>query len=254
MACYFLLQGIFPIQGSNPCVLHWQGDSLPLCHLGSSQGWNGGCETCLTLPDPLWVDGLVQMGLHWLFLSVPSGPVTGFHLSIAKWKFLQVFERLLNFCTFSVVMIFFPSFVFTHFSCGMFRYIQDNEPTPCVCYLVSITISDILISHIPPTFPLLLLEFLMQIPCIMLLVSYIEPYKIANVGQNLELQNRNFILFNLTLYCFSLKETPYTYQTIFLTPREDLPPNVQVHLITYQLYFSPEACLPLFLNSSHSGV
>ena len=35
---YFLLQGIFPNQGSNPCLLHllyWQVDSLPLYHLGS---------------------------------------------------------------------------------------------------------------------------------------------------------------------------------------------------------------------------
>ena len=33
----FLLQGIFPTQESNPsllCLLHWQVDSLPLCHLG----------------------------------------------------------------------------------------------------------------------------------------------------------------------------------------------------------------------------
>ena len=52
---HFLLQGIFPIQGSNPCLLHWQADSLPLCHLGRCQGWNGGWETSLTLPDPLWV-------------------------------------------------------------------------------------------------------------------------------------------------------------------------------------------------------
>ena len=26
---------IFPDQGSNPCVLHWQADSLPLSHQGS---------------------------------------------------------------------------------------------------------------------------------------------------------------------------------------------------------------------------
>ena len=35
---HFLLQGIFPIQRSNPsllCLLHWQVDSLPLHHLGS---------------------------------------------------------------------------------------------------------------------------------------------------------------------------------------------------------------------------
>ena len=34
--CHFLLQGIFPTQGPNPCLLHWQADSLPLCHLGSA--------------------------------------------------------------------------------------------------------------------------------------------------------------------------------------------------------------------------
>ena len=27
--------GIFPDQGSNPCPLHWQADSQPLCHRGS---------------------------------------------------------------------------------------------------------------------------------------------------------------------------------------------------------------------------
>ena len=34
--CHFLLQGIFPTQGLNPSILHllhWQMDSLPLCHL-----------------------------------------------------------------------------------------------------------------------------------------------------------------------------------------------------------------------------
>ena len=35
MGCHFLLQGIFPTQGSNLCLLHWQVDSLPLSHLGS---------------------------------------------------------------------------------------------------------------------------------------------------------------------------------------------------------------------------
>ena len=31
-----LLQGILPTQGSNPHLLHWQLDSLPLSHRGSS--------------------------------------------------------------------------------------------------------------------------------------------------------------------------------------------------------------------------
>ena len=38
VGCHFLLQGIFPTQGLNLCLLcllQWQADSLPLCHLGS---------------------------------------------------------------------------------------------------------------------------------------------------------------------------------------------------------------------------
>ena len=38
VGCHFLLQGIFLTQGSNLslfCLLHWQVDSFPLCHLGS---------------------------------------------------------------------------------------------------------------------------------------------------------------------------------------------------------------------------
>ena len=38
VGCHFLLQGIFPGQGSNLFLLyllHWQVDSLPLSHLGS---------------------------------------------------------------------------------------------------------------------------------------------------------------------------------------------------------------------------
>ena len=30
VGCHFLLSGIFLIQGSNPCLLHWQAGSLPL--------------------------------------------------------------------------------------------------------------------------------------------------------------------------------------------------------------------------------
>ena len=35
VGCNFLLQGIFPTQGSNPSLLPWQADSLPLSHLRS---------------------------------------------------------------------------------------------------------------------------------------------------------------------------------------------------------------------------
>ena len=32
VGCQFLQQGIFPTQGLNPGLLHWQVDSLPLSH------------------------------------------------------------------------------------------------------------------------------------------------------------------------------------------------------------------------------
>ena len=35
VGCHFLPQGIFPTQGSNPHLLPWQADSLPLSHLES---------------------------------------------------------------------------------------------------------------------------------------------------------------------------------------------------------------------------
>ena len=35
VGCHFLLEGIFPTQGLNLGLLHWQVDSLPLSHWGS---------------------------------------------------------------------------------------------------------------------------------------------------------------------------------------------------------------------------
>ena len=35
VSCHFLFQGDLPNPGLNQCLLHWQADSLPLCHLGS---------------------------------------------------------------------------------------------------------------------------------------------------------------------------------------------------------------------------
>ena len=35
VACHFLLQGMYPDQGQNLSLLHWQTDSLPLTHLES---------------------------------------------------------------------------------------------------------------------------------------------------------------------------------------------------------------------------
>ena len=52
MGCHFLLQGIFPTQGSNPCLLcllHWQAGSLPGHHLGNPKCQSKGANS-ITLP------------------------------------------------------------------------------------------------------------------------------------------------------------------------------------------------------------
>ena len=52
--CHFLLQRIFPNQGSNLCLLHWQADSLPLSHQGNCiLQYAKSLQLCPTLCDPM---------------------------------------------------------------------------------------------------------------------------------------------------------------------------------------------------------
>ena len=70
VSCYALLQGIFPIQGSNLhllCLLHWQVDSLSLSHLGSPKltyvQFSSVAQLCLTLYD-LMNHGMPGLPVH----------------------------------------------------------------------------------------------------------------------------------------------------------------------------------------------
>ena len=75
VGCHFLLQRIFPIQGSNPCLLHWQVGSLPLSH-----------QETITLPFlKLWQ---VQK-LGCLFPPWPSSQLITLHLSLPYWGRFQ---------------------------------------------------------------------------------------------------------------------------------------------------------------------
>ena len=69
VGCHFLLQGIFPIQGSNPHLLHLQADSLLLAPPGKPEivaaaAAAKSLQSCLTLCDP--IDG-----------SSPGSPIPG---------------------------------------------------------------------------------------------------------------------------------------------------------------------------------
>ena len=68
--------GIFLDQGLNPCPLHWQVDSYPLCHQGSLAGkfwgrihkdWEENLGVEVMGVSPFW--------LWWCFTDVYSGPL-----------------------------------------------------------------------------------------------------------------------------------------------------------------------------------
>ena len=64
---HFLLQRLFPTQESNPCLLHWQEDYLPLSQQGSWKGFqiplkhwfltssNSAGETCSSYLETHWL-------------------------------------------------------------------------------------------------------------------------------------------------------------------------------------------------------
>ena len=84
VGCHFLLQGIFPTQGSSPCLLYhlrWQVDSLPLVPPGKpSDDYVLVTQLCPTLCDPMdcslpgsSVPGILQARiLEWAAISFSS--------------------------------------------------------------------------------------------------------------------------------------------------------------------------------------
>ena len=65
VSCHFLLQGIFLDHGWNPCLLHWQTDSLPLNHQGS---------TILKLLNVLFLWDLLPINLSKYAANFPAQP------------------------------------------------------------------------------------------------------------------------------------------------------------------------------------
>ena len=96
MGSHFFLQGICPTQGSKLHLLHWQVDSLPLCHLGSPE------QLCLS-PSPLCGYGQARLErLGWeerlLIKKVWDNLITHCH-PMSKQKVLW-YDRKLDKCEF----------------------------------------------------------------------------------------------------------------------------------------------------------
>ena len=86
VGCHSLLQGIFLTQGSNPVLLYWQADSLPLSHQGSPltlyiQSW-----MCLTLINTIVLVHHSNFGNPLLFF--------GHHVCLA---YFQLSENMILF-------------------------------------------------------------------------------------------------------------------------------------------------------------
>lgn len=134
------------------------------------EGMEWGYETSLIFPAPLWVKRECRWSLSLTF-SVPNGSLTGLHLGIAKWNFLQLSEKLMKSCTFwCLVSWFFFLYCFLLWDFQTYPWIERmRQRTLCVCP-VSVTKACILIPHSPPPFLLRfsLLEYLKPISCIIL--------------------------------------------------------------------------------------
>ena len=97
VGCHFLLQGIFPIQGSNQCLLHWQAGSLPL--------------RCLYPPEKL----------AFLQLLCPSTP--SFLLDILPYL-------LLLYLTYALITLYLP----TSLEGRLFKaVVNNNNKKRCSC-------------------------------------------------------------------------------------------------------------------------
>ena len=111
VGCHFLLQGIFLTQGLNPCLLHWQVGSLPLCHPRSP----GGLHTVQAKISET-ASGLGQGSLL---------PPLSQHLSSLKHLFSSCLRRLISGVKWPPYFMFF-SFFFSALgsSCHLFKNLQ----------------------------------------------------------------------------------------------------------------------------------
>ena len=81
--------GIFPDRGTNPCPLHWQADSQPLCHQGS--------------PCFMYFESLLLSGAH---LNCPADEVTLFIKCVSyKHHHIFLFHRWHGIFTFTILLL-----------------------------------------------------------------------------------------------------------------------------------------------------
>ena len=95
--------GIFPHQGLNPCPLHWQEDSYPLCHLGSPgflsnaayklfYNYCVGCNIFVVIFDSCMLQITIKKwlsGCGWIWVPFAGLEAGGIQLNPRKFPSLQ---------------------------------------------------------------------------------------------------------------------------------------------------------------------
>ena len=91
VGCHLLLQGFLPTQRLSPCLLqllHWQMDSLPLCHLGSLSSCYFSGNFIISSPQNFFFLGAKNCSrCHLQFLGeLKFFPLIEFYKDQKKWK------------------------------------------------------------------------------------------------------------------------------------------------------------------------
>ena len=109
-SCHFLLQGIFPTQGLNPCLQHWQVDSLPLVPPGKTK------NTHINLYSHHQCTRLPFYPNPWQHLISPVFLIIAI-LTGVKWYFIVVLICI------SVIWVMLNNFSYTDHICALFECI-----------------------------------------------------------------------------------------------------------------------------------
>ena len=97
LVCHFFLQGIFPTQGSNPHLLHWQVGSLPLSHQGSPKVVIIHCEvTFIYIKFEHWPTSLLKGKIMGIMTGRHTSPLGSHSITLNITNLMTVADSFMT--------------------------------------------------------------------------------------------------------------------------------------------------------------